>query len=62
MLIKKLQTKKMKIMLSITKCKKILNKNGISYNDDEVLLIRTVLYKYAEVAHNIVERKKRLSK
>ena len=37
-------------MLSITKCNKILTKNGISYSDDEILLIRNVLYKFAEVA------------
>lgn len=49
-------------MISITKCKKILNKNGLSYSDDEILLIRNVLHKFAEVAHNIIERKKRVSK
>lgn len=45
-------------MLSLTKCKKILNKNGISYTDDEIIMIRTVLYKFAEVAHNINRLKK----
>lgn len=48
-------------MLSITKCKKILNKNGISYTDEEVLMIRNVLYKFAEVAHRIIEKEKHLS-
>lgn len=42
-------------MLSITKCKKILNKNGISYTDEEIINIRNVLYKFAEVVHNIKE-------
>lgn len=44
-------------MLSVTKCKKILNKNGISYSDDEILLIRNVLYKFAEVVHNAIEKR-----
>lgn len=48
-------------MLSITKCKKILNKNGISYTNEEVIMIRNVLYKFAEVAHRIIEKEKRLS-
>jgi hypothetical protein len=48
-------------MLSITKCKKILNKNGISYTDEEILMIRNVLYKFAEVAQNIIEKEKRLT-
>jgi hypothetical protein len=39
-------------MLSITECKKILNKNGIIYNDDEVEKIREALYKIAEIVHS----------
>lgn len=38
-------------MLSLTKCKKKLNKNGIIYTDEEILIIRNVLYKFAEVYH-----------
>ncbi len=45
-------------MLSISKCKKKLSKGGISYTDDEVLMIRNVLYKFAEVAHRIIEKEK----
>lgn len=36
-------------MLSITKCKKILNKKGIVYTNEEITLIRDVLYKFAQV-------------
>lgn len=36
-------------MISITKCKQILNKNGITYSDEEVEKIRGVLYEIAEV-------------
>jgi hypothetical protein len=38
-------------MLSITECKKKLNKNGIQYKDEEIELIRNVLYKLAELCH-----------
>lgn len=48
-------------MLSITKCKKILNKNGILYTDDEVLTIRNILFKFAEVAHSIIDKERHLS-
>ena len=37
-------------MISLTECKKTLNKNGIHYSDKEIELIRNVLYKLAEVA------------
>lgn len=40
-------------MLSITKCKKILNRKGISYTDEEIIMIRNVLYKLAEVVHEL---------
>jgi hypothetical protein len=40
-------------MLSLTKCKKILNKRGIFYIDEEVIIIRNTLYKLAQVIHNI---------
>jgi hypothetical protein len=45
-------------VLSITECKKKLNKNGVSYTDEEVKLIREVLYKFAEVYYkNKIENK-----
>jgi len=43
-------------MLSITKCKKILNKNGILYIDEEILMIRNILYKFAEVYHKHIQK------
>ena len=39
-------------MLSITECKKILNKNGIIYKDDDVEKLREALYKIAEIVHS----------
>lgn len=39
-------------MLSLTKCKKKLNRNGIFYNDEEIILIRDVLYKFADIYFN----------
>ena len=36
-------------MLSLTECKKILNKNGIEYTDEEVETLRVVLYAIAEI-------------
>lgn len=43
-------------MISITKCKRILNKKGITYSDEEIKLIRGVLYKLAEACslHNTI--------
>jgi hypothetical protein len=41
-------------VLSITECKKILNKKGISYTDAEIEIIRNALYKLAEVCHKIM--------
>lgn len=43
-------------MLSLTKCKKKLNKNGTYYTDEEVLIIRNFLYKLAEVYHNHTQK------
>lgn len=40
---------KTKTMLSITKCKKILNRNEIHYTDEEIIMIRDFLYKMAEI-------------
>ena len=36
-------------MISNTKCKQILNKNGINYTDKEVELLKNTLYKIAEL-------------
>jgi hypothetical protein len=36
-------------MLSFTKCKEILNKNGITYTDEEIKTLRSVLYSVAEI-------------
>lgn len=45
-------------VLSITECKIKLNKKGIKYSDEEIELIRNVLYKLAEVCHKIINDKK----
>ncbi len=39
-------------MLSITECKKVLNKNGIFYSDEEIEILRDALYKIAEIVHS----------
>jgi hypothetical protein len=44
-------------MLSITECKKKLNKNGVQYTDEEIELIRNVLYKLAEACHKKINKK-----
>lgn len=48
-------------MLSITDCKKKLNRNNVQFKDYEIELIRNVLYKLAEACHiknnNIKETK-----
>lgn len=50
-------------MLSTTKCKKILNRNGIHYTDEEVILIKETLYKLAEVIYlNYIENQKSINK
>jgi hypothetical protein len=36
-----------------------MNKNGIQYTDEEIKLIRSVLYNWAEVSHRITKNKKR---
>jgi hypothetical protein len=38
-------------VLSITECKKILNRKGASYNDEEIEKIREALYKIAEIMY-----------
>jgi hypothetical protein len=42
-------------VLSITECKKKLNKSGIKYSDEEIELIRNVLYKLAEVCQKNIK-------
>jgi DNA-directed RNA polymerase subunit F len=44
-------------MLSITECKKILNKKGVQFNEEEIKTIRNVLYKLAEVCHKNINNK-----
>ncbi|GEM_PF-1989632 len=39
-------------MLSHTKCKQILNKGGLFYTDEEISIIKEVLYKLAEIEFN----------
>jgi hypothetical protein len=39
-------------VLSLTKCKQILNKKGVFYQDKEVEKLREVLYKIAEIVHS----------
>lgn len=39
-------------MLTISQCKKILNKQGIVYSEEEVEKLRDVLYKLAEIIYN----------
>ncbi len=43
-------------MLSITKCRKILGKDGAMYTDEEIIVLRDVLYKVAELYVENLER------
>jgi DNA-directed RNA polymerase subunit F len=36
-------------MLTIQECKKILEKDGTMYSDEEIEILRDVLYKIAEI-------------
>jgi len=45
-------------MLSIEVSKKILQKNGVSYSDEEVKRIRKLLYKLAELEYQIYKELK----
>jgi hypothetical protein len=45
-------------MLSITECKKALNKRGVQFTDIEIEMIRNVLYKLAEVCHKQINKNK----
>jgi hypothetical protein len=44
-------------VLSITDCKKKLNRNNVQFEDYEIELIRNVLYKLAEVCHKQINNK-----
>jgi len=43
-------------MLSLTTCKKKLNKDKLLYSDAETIIIRNVLYKFAQVYHNNLQK------
>ena len=43
--------------LSVNQCKKILNTNGNTYSDEEILKIRNWLYHYTEMTIQFLERK-----
>ena len=43
--------------LSLEQCKKILNVNGNSYSDEDLLKIRNWLYHYSEMTLAFLERK-----
>ena len=42
--------------LSMIECKKILNTDGLCYNDEEVLKIRDWLYHMAEIAIDAIDK------
>ncbi len=44
-------------MISTTECKKKLNRNGVQYSDEEIEIIRNVLYKLAEACHKQINNK-----
>jgi len=46
-------------MLSLEQCKKILNKNGRKYNEEEIKKIRAILYKLAGIEYDNFKNKKR---
>lgn len=45
-------------MLSIENCKKILTKNGATYNDEQVKAIRELLYKLGRIDYLNYQQKK----
>ena len=47
--------------ISISECKKILNKNGLHYSDEQTELVRNVLYKLAEISYLELKHKNNLS-
>ena len=40
-------------MLSLKKCKKTLNKKGVKYTDEEVKIIREIIYDYAYLEYEL---------
>lgn len=44
-----------KVMLSITECKKKLNKNGVEFSNEEIEMVRNVLYQIAKVYHSTIK-------
>jgi hypothetical protein len=40
-------------MLSIEKCKEILNRKGKKYTNEEVIIIRESLYLMADIIHDL---------
>jgi hypothetical protein len=47
-------------MLSITECKKKLNRKVVHLNDREIEIIRNVLYNLANECHNIINNNKNI--
>ena len=47
-----------KTMLSLENCKKILTKNGVKYNDEQVKEIREMLYKLGRIDFMNYKQKK----
>ncbi len=45
-------------MLSIEACKKILQQNGVAYNDEDVKKIRHLLYKLGELDYQLYKASK----
>ncbi len=45
-------------MLSIEACKKILQQNGVTYNDEDVKKIRHLLYKLGELDYQLYKAPK----
>lgn len=45
-------------MLSIEACKKILQQNGVAYNDEDVKKIRHLLYKLGELDYLLYKKTK----
>lgn len=48
--------------ISLTECKKILNKNGNKYTDSEIIEIRNWLYYISEIALRVLEAKQEKDK
>ena len=48
--------------ISLTECKKILNKNGNRYTDNEIIEIRNWLYFISEITLEVLEAKQEREK